>query len=77
MTSGAPHPPDFPHAAAFVAVVCRDPSFDPDHPAHEDAIEWLLSTGYARMTFGGPVATTAGLNLYRLIGPSAGWPELP
>jgi len=33
MTHQGLPPFDFPHVAAFVAVVCRDPSLEPEHPA--------------------------------------------
>ncbi|MGA3983017.1 hypothetical protein ACI2VH_23625 [Ralstonia nicotianae] len=65
------------HVAAFVAIVCRDPLFDPEYPAHEDAIAWLYAHRYARETFLGPVPTEFGIAFYRIAQLDHGWPDIP
>ncbi|MDB0529167.1 hypothetical protein LBW56_21025 [Ralstonia solanacearum] len=65
------------YAATFVAIVIRDPWFNPEHPAHEEATEWLRDQGLVREITGGPVPTKLGKAVYQLLGSLHNWPDLP
>ncbi len=52
---------------AFVAITLRYPAFNPENPAYEDAIDWLIQEGYVRQTANGPITTPFGLAFFTIV----------